>query len=96
MVCRKRYSRKFAFPVEEENAFSKYAVVVNTGKTLELFSEELSVEEAAESILEIINMFERNGIKTTYEKDVKFIFYDEQMKSTSRIMKRLLNNSKLN
>ena len=86
----------FAFPISEEDPFSKYAIVVETGKKLSIFPERLVVEEVAQCILVLIDTLEKNGIKVSYEQDVKFMLYDAQINSPSITMKKLRSANNFN
>lgn len=88
--------RIFAFPILEEDPFSKYAIVVDTGKRLSIFQERLVVEEVAQCILVLIEMLERNGTEISYDQDVKFISYDAQINSPSITMKKLRDANSFN
>lgn len=86
----------FAFPTEEENPFSKFALVVRSGSKYIVFGELLEIQEVAQGILETIKTLKRNGINTNYDNDVRFVFYEAQMNSPSLIMKELRCGGKLN
>ena len=80
----------FAFPIEAENPFSKYVLVTDVGDcNMRVFAEELDITEAAQSILMEIEFFHKDGIELSYEKDVRFMFFEAQKNAPSIPMKRL-------
>ncbi len=94
---KKSYKGKiFAFPVEEENPYSKYAIVIDTGSKLNVFSDLLDITEAAQCVQKAISILKRNGVNVSYENDVRFIFYEAQKNAPSVTMRRLKNNFKQN
>lgn len=85
----------FAFPVEEENPFSKYAVVIDTGLKFMVFPELLDITETAQCVLEATNILNRYKPNVTYEKDVRFIFHEAQKNAPSVTMRRLTRGNSL-
>lgn len=81
--------RIFAFPVEEDNPFSKYAVVVYLGGSYHIYPEASTIEEAAIGVKTILEEAEKSGYNLQFEKDVRFVSYDAQMNAPSVTMRRL-------
>ncbi|NLJ94057.1 MAG: hypothetical protein GX326_00980 [Clostridiaceae bacterium] len=84
----------FAFPIDEDDPFSKFVLVVDVGTKFDVFPELFDITEVANGILEMINIFKRNGIEVLYERDVRFAFYEAQKNAPSITMKKLrdINN----
>lgn len=79
----------FAFPIEPDNPHSKYALVMDVGGNFKAFDKPMDVEEEAEGVLYLINLFNEENIKCTYEEDVRFIFYEAQRNAPSISMRKL-------
>lgn len=79
----------FAFPVEEENPFPKYAVVMFVGGEYKVFPETANIEEAATGILIILEQMQKEGHDVNYTKDVRFVNYQAQIDAPSVTMRRL-------
>ncbi|THF83719.1 hypothetical protein [Cohnella fermenti] len=78
-----------AFPVEEENPFSKYAVTVFTGTGYRIYPESLTVQEASKCIYQTLKGFEESGMDDDYERNVRFAFYEAQMNAPDVTMRRM-------
>ncbi|MFI8709841.1 hypothetical protein ACIGHG_22945 [Bacillus sp. NPDC077411] len=79
----------FAFPVEEENPHSLYAVVVYAGDKFHVFSEAVTIEEAGVGIHTILDSFEKEGIKKDYKTAVRFMTGEPQLNAPNVTMRRL-------
>lgn len=79
----------FAFPIDRDDPFSKYVLVLDLGVEFNVFPEKLDITEVAQCIFEAIQIFERNGFKISYEEDVRFVVYEAQMNAPSVTMRRL-------
>ncbi|TQS01401.1 hypothetical protein [Paenibacillus ottowii] len=79
----------FAFPIEEENPLSKYAVAVFNGKDYSVYPNAMTIEEAAAGILEVLNGFKEEGWDHDYERNVRFALYQSQVDAPSVTMRRL-------
>lgn len=82
----------FAFPVEEENPFSKYAVVVYAGGKYHVYPEAGNISLAATGVLTIIEEFNKIGKRVTYQKDARLISHSAQINASDVTMRRLRNN----
>ena len=79
----------FAFPTEENNPFSPYAVVVYAGGKFFVYPSAIDISEAATGVLTIMKEFQKIGMATNYEKDVRLVSYQSQMDAPSVVMRRL-------
>jgi hypothetical protein len=79
----------FAFPIEPDNPFSTYAVVVYGGGEYFVYPEATDVSEAATGVLTILEEFKKAGLAKSYEEDVRMIIYQPQLDAPSVVMRRL-------
>lgn len=79
----------FAFPVEEENPFSKYAVSIIVGDGFKIYPELMTIEEAAIAVQTTLEMFEKEGLESDYSKLVRFVSFESQVNAPSVTMRRL-------
>lgn len=79
----------FAFPIEEDNPYSKYAISIYTGGGFSTYPEPLTIEEAAASIKSTLEAYKKTGLKADYDKHVRFVSYEPQVNSPSVTMRRL-------
>jgi hypothetical protein len=79
----------FAFPIEEENPLSNYAVVTMVGNSVSVFPHECTVEEAAVGIKEILKGFKKDSLDTNFDKNVRFISFQPQIDAPSVTMRRM-------
>jgi hypothetical protein len=83
--------RIFSFPIEDDNPFSKYAVVVYAPEVDKYFvypnAEDISL--AAAGVLKITELFKQEGIDINYDRDVRLISHQAQMDAPSTTMRRL-------
>lgn len=79
----------FAFPIEPDNPFSTYAVVVYAEGQYFVYPEATDITEAAAGILTILDEFKKRGLAKDYNKDVRMISYQKQMDAPSVTMRRL-------
>lgn len=79
----------FAFPIDEEDPLSKYAVVMYTGKEYRAYPEAMHVSEASAGILLIIEALEKEGFDFDYDRDVRLIAYQNQLDAPDVAMRRL-------
>lgn len=81
----------FAFPIEENNPFSSYAVVVYMAEADKYFvcpkAEDISLASAG--VLQIMELFRKEGIKINYDRDVRLVSYQAQMDAPSTVMRQL-------
>ncbi|PGS69045.1 hypothetical protein COC69_26120 [Bacillus cereus] len=95
----KRYQKEcggeiFVFPIEEENPQSLYAVVVYAGEAFHVFSEAVTVEDAAIGVQIILECFEKEGMKKEYSEVVRFITGEAQLNAPHVTMRRLKKENK--
>jgi hypothetical protein len=69
----------FAFPTEESNPFSPYAIVVYAEGQYFVYPPAANISEAALGVLTIMEEFKKIGVDIDYEKDVRLISYQTQM-----------------
>lgn len=79
----------FAFPIEESNPFSTYAVVVYAGEKYFVYPRATNISEAALGVTTILEMLKKSGTNVNYEKDVRFISYQAQIDAPDITMRRL-------
>ena len=79
----------FAFPVEEENPYSFYAVVVYLGGLYHVYPQAENVANAAQGVTVILEQLKKLGFAKSYENDVRFICYPAQINAPSTIMHQL-------
>jgi hypothetical protein len=83
----------FAFPLEEDNPFSRYAVVVYAGEQYFIYPEASDISEAATGVLTLLEEMKKHGYDTNYERNVRLISYQTQIDAPSVTMKRLKKSS---
>lgn len=83
----------FGFPIEQDNPFSKYAVVVYSGGKYHVYPTADDISFAATGIKTIIEEFRKIGKKIVFEKDVRLFSYDAQMNAPDLTMRRLRNGN---
>jgi len=79
----------FAFPIEEDNPFSPYAIVMYTGGRYFTYPDTTDISEAAAGILMLLKEMKENGMDADYERDVRLISYQPQMDAPSTVMRKL-------
>lgn len=79
----------FAFPIEPDNPFSTYAVVVYAGDEYFVYPEATDITDAAAGVLVILEEFKKIGIAKDYNRDVRMVSYQAQMDAPSVTMRRL-------
>ncbi|HHY67906.1 MAG TPA: hypothetical protein GX517_12070, partial [Alicyclobacillus sp.] len=84
----------FAFPINEEDPYSKFAVVVYTGDGFRAFPEPLDVSEAAAGIASIVEGLEENGHRVDFDREVRFLVGATQLNGPNVLMRRLRENSR--
>lgn len=83
----------FAFPIEENNPFSTYAVVVYAGGKYFVYPEASNISDAALGVTTILREFKKIGEAVDYERNVRFISYQTQMDAPNVTMRRLKKDS---
>ena len=79
----------FAFPVEEDNPFSAYAVVMCVGGQYFVYPKAADISEASVGVLTVLDELKKRHMATDYSKDVRFISCQAQMDAPSVTMRRL-------
>ncbi|AQZ46074.1 hypothetical protein [Paenibacillus larvae] len=79
----------FAFPINDKDPFSKYAIVVYEGGTYHVYPEAEDISTAAIGIKVTLEQYQRNGENLDYDRDVRFISYVAQMDAPDVRMRRL-------
>ncbi len=79
----------FAFPIEEDNPFSSYAIVVCIEDQYFPYPDALDISEAASGILIILEEMKKSGRDSDYERNVHLVSYQAQMDAPSTVMHRL-------
>ena len=79
----------FAFPIEPDNPFSTYAVVVYAEGQYFVYPEATDITEAAAGVMTILEEFKKIGMAKDYNKDVRMVTYQPQMDAPSVVMRRL-------
>lgn len=79
----------FAFPVEPDNPYSTYAVVVYADGKYFVYPEATDITEAATGVMVILNEFKRIGLAKDYNNDVRMMTFQAQMDAPSVVMRRL-------
>lgn len=79
----------FAFPIDEQDPFSKYAVTMFTGWEYKTFPNLLGMEEAAAGVAQILESLRENGLDADFERNVRMVSYDAQFNAPSVTMHRL-------
>lgn len=78
----------FAFPIEEDNPFSKYAVVVYMAEAghYHVYPNAVDISVAASGVFTIMDLFKKEGIDIDYERDVRLVSYEAQINAPSTVM----------
>lgn len=84
----------FAFPINEKDPQSKYAVVVYAGGKYHVYPSASDISEAGVGIRTILEEFKKIGYPVNYEKDVRFVTYEAQVNAPDVTMKRLRDANK--
>lgn len=79
----------FAFPIEEDNPFSQYAIVLYAGGIYHVYPTASDVSLAAVGVTTILESMQKEGLASNYEEAVRFISYQAQMDAPDVTMRRL-------
>jgi hypothetical protein len=85
----------FAFPIEENNPHSEYAVVVYAGNQYFVYPQASDVSLAASGVVTVLDLMKQAGLAIDYENDVRFISYKIQIDAPNVVMRRLKNQGGL-
>ncbi|ARF66713.1 hypothetical protein B7C51_01150 [Paenibacillus larvae subsp. pulvifaciens] len=96
-IRKKLGGKIFAFPINDKDPFSKYAIVVYEGGIYHVYPEAEDISTAAVGIKVTLEQYQRNGEILDYDKDVRFVSYATQVNApnvTMRRLKKMQDNSK--
>jgi hypothetical protein len=79
----------FSFPLEEDNPFSSYAIVMYAGGQYFPYPNATDISEAASGILILLEEMKKSGMDADYERNVRLVSYQAQMDAPSTVMHRL-------
>ena len=79
----------FAFPIEEENPFSPYSIVVFHQGMYFPFPDATDLSEAALGVNTLLEEMRKNGMDDDYERNVRLILHQAQKDAPSTVMRRL-------
>jgi hypothetical protein len=79
----------FAFPIEEENPFSAYSVVMYADKKYFSYPDATDISMAAAGVLIILEELKKIGQDADYKRNVRLISHQAQMDAPSTVMHRL-------
>ena len=79
----------FAFPIEEDNPFSTYAVVMYADGKYFSYPDASDISTAAAGVLIILEELKKIGQDSDYKRNVRMISHQAQMDAPSTIMRRL-------
>lgn len=79
----------FGFPIDENNPFSQYAVVMYAAGQYFAYPTATDISEAATGIMILLGEMKKHGYDTDYERNVRLISYQAQMDAPSTVMRRL-------
>ena len=79
----------FSFPIEEDNPFSAYAVVMYTGGQYFAYPDATDISMASAGVLILLEELKKIGQDADYERNVRLVSYQAQMDAPSTVMHRL-------
>lgn len=79
----------FAFPIEEDNPFSFYAVVMYAANKYFVYPEASDISTAAAGVATILEQLKKNGHDSNFARNVRFVSFQAQMDAPSVIMRKL-------
>jgi hypothetical protein len=80
----------FAFPVNDADPFSKYAIAMDLGGGhFKTYPKPMTINEVAACIKMLLEGLKEEGVNVDYSRDVRFISYQAQMDSPDVTMRRL-------
>lgn len=79
----------FVFPIEPDNPYSTYSVVVYADGKYFVYPEATDITEAATGVMVILDEFKRIGLAKDYNNDVRMMTFQAQMDAPSVVMRRL-------
>ena len=79
----------FSFPLEEDNPFSPYAIVMCVEGQCFPYPDACDISEAASGIFILLEEMKKSGMDADYQRNVRLISYQAQMDAPSTIMRKL-------
>ena len=84
----------FAFPIEESNPFSSYAIVMCVEDQYFAYPGATDISMAAAGILTLLEEMKKSGMDADYKRNVRLISYQTQMDAPSTVMRQLKKEMK--
>src|SRR5665648_155692 len=79
----------FAFPTEEDNPFSPYAIVMCVDDQYFPYPDACDISEAAGGIVTLLGEMKKSEMEVDYERNVRLISYQAQVDAPSTVMWKL-------
>jgi len=79
----------FTFPIEEDNPFSPYAIVMYAGDQYFAYPDATDISMAASGVLILLEEMKKSGMDADYKRNVRLISHQAQMDAPSTTMRRL-------
>lgn len=79
----------FSFPVNEDDPYSKYAIVIDTGEKFMVYPNSVTIEEAASCIKSLLESLKNEGLDHDYDRNVRLVSYDAQFNGPNVTMRKL-------
>jgi hypothetical protein len=78
----------FAFPIEEDNPFSSYAIVMYAGGKYFAYPNASDISMAATGIFILLEEMKKSGMGADYERNVRMITLQAQMDAPSTVIRK--------
>lgn len=79
----------FAFPMEEDNPFSPYSIVMYAGDQYFVYPDATDISEAAGGIFVLLEEMKKSGMDADYDRNVRLVSLQAQMDAPSTVMRKL-------
>ena len=79
----------FSFPLEEDNPFSPYAIVMCVENKYFPYPDACDISEAASGIFILLEEMKKSGMDADYQRNVRMISYQAQMNAPNTVMRKL-------
>ncbi|WP_298202134.1 hypothetical protein [Desulfosporosinus sp.] len=79
----------FSFPLEEDNPFSSYAIVMCVEDQYFPYPDACDISEAASGIFILLEEMKKSGMDADYQRNVRMISHQAQMDAPSTVMRKL-------
>jgi len=83
----------FSFPLEEDNPFSPYAIVMCVEDQYFPYPDACDISEAASGIFILLEEMKKSGMDADYQRNVRMISYQAQIDAPSTVMRKLKNKN---